>query len=65
MRTTILSHKLFTYETTRNAKRPWLRHRTEKLSLRREFQTLHESLIKDMVLCGTNDNYLRESSSWI
>ena len=32
----------------------------KKLSSECEFETLHDSLIKDMIVCGKNDNSLRE-----
>ena len=32
----------------------------KKLSTESEFENLRDSLIKDMIFCGTNDNVLRE-----
>ena len=36
----------------------------KKLSSECEFDNLQDSLIKDMIVCGTKDNYLRERLLW-
>ena len=57
---TILCHKLFKYRQHEAQNFHDLVTELEKLSSECEFETLHDSLIKDMIVCGTNDNYLRE-----
>ena len=56
---TILRHKLFTYP--QNDRQNFHDFVTElkKLSSECEFETLHDSLM-DMIVCGTNDNSLKE-----
>ena len=57
---TILCHKLFTYRQHEAQNFHDFVTELKKLSSECEFETLHDSLIKDMIVCGTNDNYLRE-----
>ena len=58
--TTILRHKFFTHKQSEGQQ--FLEFVTElkPLSDKCEFATLLDSLIKDMVICGINDNKLRE-----
>ena len=56
---TILHHKFFTYRQQEGQK--FHDFVTEKkLSSECEFDNLQDSLIKDMIVCGTKDNLLLE-----
>ena len=57
---TILRHKFFTYRQHEGQNFHDFVTELKKLSSECEFETLHDSLIKDMIVCGTNDNSLRE-----
>ena len=57
---TILRHKLFKYRQHEGQNFHDFVTELEKLSSECEFETLHDSLIKGMIVCGTNDNSLRE-----
>ena len=58
--TTILRHKFFT--TKQSEGQSFIDFVTElkRLSDECEFETLKDSLIKDMLICGVLDNHLRE-----
>ena len=64
---TMLRHKLFTYRQLEDQRfHDFITELKKKLSAEWEFEILRDSLIKDMILCGTNDNdfcdtLLRES----
>ena len=64
---TILRHKFFTYRQLEDQRfHDFITELKKKLSAEWEFEILRDSLIKDMILCGTNDNdfcetLLRES----
>ena len=57
---TILRHKFFTYRQHEGQNFHDFVTELKKLSSECEFETLHDSLIKDMIVCGTNDNSLRK-----
>ena len=57
---TILRHKFFTYRQHEGQSFHDFVTELKKLSSECEFETPHDSLIKDMIVCGPNDNSLRE-----
>ena len=57
---TILHHKFFTYRQHEGQNFHDFITELKKISSECEFETLHDSLIKDMIACGKNDNSLRE-----
>ena len=57
---TILRHKLFTYRQLEGQSFHDFITELKKLSAECEFENLRDSLIKDMIVCGTNDNAFRE-----
>ena len=57
---TILRHKFFTYRQHEEQNFHDFVTDLKKLSSECQFETLHESLIKDMIVCVTNDDSLRE-----
>ena len=57
---TILRHKFFTYRQQEGQNFHDFVTELKKLSSECEFDNLQESLIKDMIVCGTKDNSLRE-----
>ena len=56
---TILRHKFFTYRQEGQNVHDFVTE-LKKLSSECEFDNLLDSLIKDMIVCGTKDKYLRE-----
>ena len=56
---TILRHKFFTYRQEGQNFHDFVTE-LKKLSSECEFDNLQDSLIKDMIVCGTKDNSLRE-----
>ena len=56
----ILRHRFFTYGQHEGQNLHDVFTKLEKLSSECEFETLHDSLVKDVNVCGTNDNSLRE-----
>ena len=57
---TILRHKFFTYRQQEGQNFHDFVTELKKLSSECEFDNLQDSLIKDMIVCGTKDNSLRE-----
>ena len=57
---TIALHKLFAYWQHEGQNFHDFFTELKKLSSECAFEILHDSLIKDMIVCGTNDNSLRE-----
>ena len=57
---TILCQKFFTYRQQEGQNFDDFVTELKKLSSKCEFDTLQDSLIKDMIVCGTKDNSLRE-----
>ena len=57
---TILRHKFFTYSQQECQNFHDFLTELKKLSFECEFDNLQGSLIKDMIICGTRDNSLRE-----
>ena len=57
---TILRHTFFTYRQHEGQNFHDFVTELKKLSSECEFEILHDSLIKDMIVCGTNDNSLRK-----
>ena len=57
---TVLCHTFFTYRQHEGQKFHDFVTDLKKLSSECEIETHHDSLIKDMIVCGTNDNSLRE-----
>ena len=57
---TILRHKFFTYRQHEGQNFREFVTKLKKLGSECEFETPHDSLIKDVIVCGTNDNSLRE-----
>ena len=56
----VLCHKFFTYRQHEGKNLHDFVTELKKLSSECEFETLHDSFIRDMIVCGTNDNSLRE-----
>ena len=56
----MLRHKFFTYWQHEGQNFHDFVTKLEKLSSECEFETLHDSLIKDLIVCGTNDDSLKE-----
>ena len=52
----ILCHKFFAYRQHEGQNFHDFVTELKKLSSEWEFETLHDSVIKDMIVCGTNDN---------
>ena len=61
----ILCHKFFTYQQHEGQHFHDFVTELKKLRSECEFETIHDSLIKDMIVCDTHNNYLRECLSWI
>ena len=57
---TILHHKFFTYRQQEGQNFHDFVTELKKLSSECEFDNLQDSLIKDMIVCGTKDNSLCE-----
>ena len=57
---TILPHKFFTHGQHDEQKSHEFATELKKLSSECEFEDLHDSLIKNMIVCGTNDRFFRE-----
>lgn len=57
---TILRHNFLTYRQHLQENFCDFVRELKKLSSEYEFETLQDSLIKDMIACGTNDKSLRE-----
>ena len=57
---TILRHNFFTYRQLEGQSFHNFITELKKLSAECEFENLRDSLIKDMIVCGTNDNAFRE-----
>ena len=57
---TILSHKFFTYKQQEGQNFHDFVTELKKISSECEFGNLQDSLIKDMIVCGTKDNLLHE-----
>ena len=60
---TILCHKFFTYQQHEGQHFHDFVTELKKLRSECEFETIHDSLIKDMIVCDTHNNYLRECLS--
>ena len=52
---TILFHKFFTYRQHEGQNFHYFVTKPKNCSSECELETLHDSLIKDMIVCGTND----------
>ena len=60
---TILCHKFFTYQQHEGQYFHDFVTELKKLRSECEFETIQDSLIKDMIVCDTHNNYLRECLS--
>ena len=56
---TIFCHKFFTYRQHEGHTFHEFVIALTKLSSECELETLHDSLIKDVIICGINDNFCR------
>ena len=59
---TILGHNFFTYQQNQRQNFHDFVTELKKLSSQCEFETLHDTLIKDMIVCGIYDLFERTSS---
>ena len=58
---TILRHKFFTYSQLEGQSFHTFITKLKKLNAEYEFKNLWDSLIKDMIICGTNGNVFHET----